>query len=212
MEKEALFITFEGIDGSGKTTQFFKLFNHLWHASKYNRIVPTREPYKDAQIRKILKEDDDPYAQAKKLAYLFVEDRRVHVNELVNPCLGKGITVLSDRYDCSTLAYQQAQGIPLDELIEMHKGLPAPDLTFIVNVPIDVAIKRINSEKNRVYEKKFEANVEFLEKLAKNYLEIPAKLPHRNFLIIDGAPPAEEIFEKQTLAGYNQFLERSQNA
>ena len=207
MEKKGVFITFEGIDGSGKTTQFFMLFNHLWHANKYNRIVPTREPYKDAEIRKILKEDNDPYAQAKKLAYLFVDDRKVHVNELINPCLGNGIAVLSDRYDCSTLAYQQAQGIQLGELIKMHEGLPIPDLTFIVDVPIDVAVRRMAGEKNRAHEKKFEANIEFLENLAKNYLELPCHLPGRNFFIIDGAPAADEIFNEQTLKIYKSLFE-----
>ena len=207
MERSADFITFEGIDGCGKTTQLFKLFKYIWHSNKYNKVVLTREPYGDVKIRQILKEDKDPYSQAKRLVGLFVEDRRSHVKEFIEPCLSKGITVLSDRYDCSTLAYQQAQGIPLDELIRMHEGLPVPDLTFIVDVPIDIAVRRMTGEKNRAHEKKFEANIEFLENLAKNYLELPCHLPGRNFFIIDGAPAADEKINAQTLKIYKFLFE-----
>lgn len=118
---------------------------------------------------------------------------------MVLPHLNSGGIVICDRYMDSTLAYQQAQGITIAELLEMHKGFKVPDLTFIFNVPVEVLILRMKKDKVRTNEQKFEKNVEFIEKLRKNYLNLPLQIPERKFIIIDGTPSPEEIFQKQIL-------------
>jgi len=205
---KGLFVVFEGIDGSGKSTQIWKLAKYIFEISKYNHVVVTREPWKDENIRKILRETDDPYSQAEQLAKMYVEDRKEHVQNLILPAIQKGIHVISDRYSFSTLAYQQTQGIPLTKLLEMHKGLPIPDIIFIIDIPVKVALKRMNKDKKREKEQKFEKNISFLEKLRKKYLEL-ANLPNHNVVIVDGRKKPEEIFEKQIKPNfgkvYNQF-------
>lgn len=188
-----LFITFEGIDGCGKSTQVWKTAKYLADKSKYNHVIITREPYKDVGIRKILQSENDPYSQVEKLTKLFVDDRKAHISEMITPSLKNGYHVISDRYMLSTLAYQQAQGIPLEKLEEMHKGMPVPDLTFLVDVPVEVAVERMKKDTSRKVEQKFEKNIEFIKKLRTNYLGIRS-VP---FYVIDGTKSIEDIFEKQ---------------
>lgn len=203
--KRGLFIAFEGIDGCGKSTQIWKLAKQLFNSNKYNHILLTREPFRDGNIRKILKNDEDPYSQAKKLAELFVNDRREHLNELILPSLSKGYHVLSDRYDCSTLAYQQTQGMSFEELFKMHQTFISPDLTFIVDLPVEIAQARMQNDGNRTEEQKFEKNKPFIEKLRQNYLELPSKIPNRDFVIINGIHPADYIFEKQIKPAFDKL-------
>src|SRR3989344_6900612 len=148
-EKRGLFIVFEGIDASGKTTQLLTLAKHIMDKSKYNHVCMTREPYKLVEIRKILKQDKDPYKEAEKLAQLFVRDREEHVKELILPLLSKGIYVISDRYKISTFVYQSTQGIQMQRLMDMHKRMPIPDITFIIDTPADIARQRGGMDNNR---------------------------------------------------------------
>jgi dTMP kinase len=204
--KRGLFIAFEGIDGCGKSTQAWKLARYVSDLSKYNHIVMTREPFKDANIRKMLRETDDPYSQAKELAKMYTDDRRNHVKELIMPELLKGAHVISDRYAFSTLAYQQAQGIPIKDLLELHKGLPIPDIIFIVDVPSKVAVGRMkkDSKRDKGKEHKFEKNREFMEKLRKNYHGL-ANLSGHKVVVIDGTKKPEQIFEKQIKPAFDKL-------
>jgi len=205
-QKRGLFITFEGIDGCGKSTQVWKFGKYLAELSKYNHIVMTREPWKNENIRKMLRETDNPYSQAKELAKMYVEDRKKHVQELIIPKIENGLHVVSDRYSFSTLAYQQAQGIPLSELLEMHKGLIIPDVIFIIDVPSKVAFKRMHKDSKRGNgkENKFEKDLKFMEKLRANFTEL-AKLPNHNVVVIDGTKSPEEIFEKQIKPAFDKL-------
>ena len=135
--KRGLFIAFEGVDGCGKSTQARLLAKYILELSKYNHVLLTREPFRDKEIRKILRQDEDPYSQALTLAKLFILDRKEHVQEVIWPNLEKEVHVISDRYSLSTLSYQQTQGIPITELLEMHKGLPIPDIIFIIEARKD---------------------------------------------------------------------------
>jgi dTMP kinase len=203
--KRGLFITFEGIDGCGKSAQVKMLNNYVSQLSKYNHVLNTRQPYKNQDIRKILQEDSDPYSQGRKLAEMFVADRKKHVFEMIMPILDVGGHVISDRYDLSTLAYQQTQGVSLQELIEMHSGIIMPDLTFIVDVPAEVAIERMKKDTKRNVEQKFEKQIEFIKKLRQNYLDLQKQLPGRNIVIIDANPSIEEIFEKQIKPAFDNL-------
>jgi dTMP kinase len=204
--KKGLFIAFEGIDGSGKSTQVWKFAKYLAEVSKYNHIIMTREPWKDVNIRKMLRENDDPYSQAIELARMYIEDRKTHVLELIMPNIRKGIHVITDRYAFSTLAYQQAQGISLKELINMHKGLPIPDLIFIVDLDPKIALKRMQKDSKRDKSKahRFEKDIGFMRKLRKNYLEL-AKLESHRVIILDGSKTPEEIFEKQIKPAFDKL-------
>lgn len=202
MSKNAkgMFVTFEGIDGCGKSTQLELLGKHIWRESKYNHVLFTREPYQDVVIRDILTRDDNPYTKGMELAKRFVEDRKRHYRELIehNRNVGGRVFVLGDRYDLSTLAYQQTQGVELDALLRMHKDIPKPDLTFIVDVPVDVAIGRMKKDKKRSVEQKFEKNRKFMEKLRENYKGMFENLSDRNMVIVDNSQGgAEAVFENQ---------------
>lgn len=194
--EKGLFIVFEGIDGSGKSTQIPAIAKYILEKSKYNHVLITREPYKSREIREILRQDSDPYAKARKLAELFVQDRKEHVDEIILPALEKGLYVISDRYKYSTIAYQSAQGIPLEELIEMHKGMPVPDLVLVFDVPVNIAKERMSRDSRN--EHKFESNTEFQEKLRQKYLELPKILPGENIIIINGEK-SKECVEKELI-------------
>lgn len=192
MEK-GLFIVFEGIDGCGKTTQIKKFVDYLFHLSKYNHIILTRNPYKDTNIRAILREDNNPLTQAEKLAELFIEDRKKHIEEVVIPNLEKGHFVVSDRYKISTITYQGAQGIDIKELADKHDGLPIPDMTFVIDVSSQESGKRMKKEAGR-NEHKFEANLDFLEKIRQNHFKAKEILQNEKIFIINGEQPPEKVF------------------
>lgn len=113
---------------------------------------------------------------------------------MILPNLEKGIHVVSDRYKISTLAYQSSQGIDINELIEMHSGLIIPDITFIIDVPVDVAIERMKRDLRE--EHKFEANFDFLEKVRRKHLEIPSLFPNEKIIVIDGNKSIDEVFKE----------------
>ncbi len=198
-----MLIVFEGIDGCGKTTQLWKLAKYLFYLNKHNHLLITREPYKNLKIRQILKQDINPKTQKEKLTKLFIKDREDHIKEIIKPLLQKGITLISDRYKYSTIAYQSAQGQDMNKLIEMQKEFPTPDLIFLIDLPVNEAIKRIRKDK-RKEEQKFEKNKDFLEKTRQNYLKLKQLLPNENIIIINGSKTIEEIFEniKKHLKNY----------
>lgn len=190
------FIVLDGIDGSGKGTQAKLLASHLFDLNKRNHIFLTREPYNSefhAEIRKLLKEGASPKDNAELLTELFVKDRVVHT-KLIGELLDKGIHIVCDRYKYSTFAYQQAQGISLDKLIQMHQGVLIPDLAIIVDMPVVVALERISQDANRSHLEVFEQK-NFQEKLRQNFLALPAILPDENIIIINGNKPIVEVFE-----------------
>jgi len=200
MEKTARgkFIVLDGVDGCGKGTQAKLLECYLFDQSKDKHPWLTREPYRSKfyeEIRRILKQGGDPKKNARRLARLFVSDRRVHAR-IIRRQLLWGHDVVSDRYKYSTLAYQQTQGIPLQELIAMHKGILVPDLVIIVDVPIEAALQRIKKDikGGKRYKEIFEQK-DFQEQLRKNMLALKRQLPGERIIIINGNQPVEKVFE-----------------
>lgn len=127
------------------------------------RAVLTHEPTEEIGSllsRKYLKEVDLPIVGA----FLFCADREEHLKTVVIPALKEGKVVISDRYYHSTLAYQQAQGLDLNWLLELNKFFVKPDLTIIIYVEPEMAVERIEKDKKRKIEdrKKFE-QIEFLK-------------------------------------------------
>jgi dTMP kinase len=136
------FIVFEGIDGAGKTTQAKKL------AEKLIRLgiptVLTAEP-SESPAGKIIRSftaRPDPTEEMK----LFTDDRRHHVLQVIQPALDAGQTVICDRYVYSSVAYQGARGIHPEEIISENRAFAIPpDVIFLLEVPVEVALSRIGS-------------------------------------------------------------------
>ena len=191
-----MFIVFEGIDGCGKSTQVWELSRYLSSLNKYTHCLVTREPYKEREIRKILRQEENPESQKEQLTELFVKDRQEHIDELILPFLNKGITIISDRYKYATIAYQGAQGQDIQGLINLHESMPIPDFIFIIDTPTETAVERMKKDSIRETEHKFEKDKSFLEKVRNNYHKLKELLPKENIIMIDGTKSIEEISEK----------------
>ena len=168
------FIVIEGIDGSGKTTQINYLSKWLKENNlipKNNKLVVTREPggtKLGQSIRSLLLDtsrEKSPDSITELL--LYAADRAQHVNEIIRPSLNKGDWVISDRFCGSTLAYQ-GYGRKLD--IKLIKDLEtiatqgiSPDITFLLDIPVDESIKRRISRKEDRIEKE---GIEFLSNVS----------------------------------------------
>lgn len=190
------FIVLDGIDGCGKGTIMKKIAAFLFDRVKTAHILLTREPYISKyhdEIRRMMKENVNPYENAEIFADLFIKDRKVHA-KWIEKELAAGHHVISDRYKYSTLAYQQTQGILLEKLIKMHEGILVPDLVIIPDVPVEEAIKRATADKNRNFKEVFEKNKNFQEVLRVNYLELVKALPEENIIVLKGES-SDIIFE-----------------
>lgn len=170
MKGSPLFIVFEGIDGSGKTSQIARLANYIRAKDKYQDVLLTREPtWRATELKEKLQGDGDAFSDGEHMAYLFVQDRKAHSDEQIVPALRQNTFVLCDRYAMSTCAYQGAQGVALDTLVRYHEaaGTLTPHLTLYFNVSREVAEKRMT--KRGETRERFEKNQVFTEKLIEQY-------------------------------------------
>lgn len=203
MTKEGLFISFEGLDGSGKTTQIKLLQKKL--KKEGHEIIVTREPggtYLGEKIRKILKYY---FMGNKKMFYetellLFSASRAQLVNEIINPELNNGKIVLCDRFIDSTLVYQGiGRNLSKCFINTINKFVThnlTPTLTFLLDIPINTVLQRIKSRKFTKYDDRMELeNINFYEKIRKGYLTLAKNDPHR-FLIIDGTKNKDKLSQK----------------
>ena len=166
-------ITFEGIDGSGKSTQI-KLISDILHKNNINNIV-IREPGGtkiSEKIRDILLDNDNTISKYTE-ALLFLSSRSQLVNEVIKPALNRGCYILCDRYIDSTIAYQgYGRGIDLSQ-IKVLNDLAIesiyPDITFILDINVNTSLsRRLTKSKDRMEQ----VNENFLIKVRKAYLEI----------------------------------------
>ena len=166
-------ITFEGIDGSGKSTQI-KLISDILHKNNINNIV-IREPGGtkiSEKIRDILLDNDNTISKYTE-ALLFLSSRSQLVNEVIKPALDRGCYILCDRYIDSTIAYQgYGRGIDLSQ-IKVLNDLAIesiyPDITFILDININTSLsRRLTKSKDRMEQ----VNKNFLIKVRKAYLKI----------------------------------------
>ena len=193
--KKGLFITFEGADGSGKTTQVNKIKTFL-EAKGYD-VVVTREPGAlelGQKIRNILLHSTEVVADRCEI-FLFVADRAQHIETFIKPAINQGTIVLCDRHTDSTIAYQgygRGQDIEmLKQLNEIAVNGLKPDLTLLFDVSTEVAQERVGSEKDRMES----AGIEFHKKVRNGYLELAKQDPER-IKIIDANLTIEEVFEQ----------------
>lgn len=141
--KKGLLIAFEGIDGTGKSTQIQLLAEKL--TARGLRVEVTREPTDGPYGRKIRELYTDRTGTAlEDELQLFIADRREHVREVIIPSLRDGRIVLTDRYYFSTAAYQGAAGLDPERIIrENEKFAPRPDLVLLIDLPVAESIHRI---------------------------------------------------------------------
>ncbi len=194
-----MFISFEGIDFCGKSTQIELLKEYLIKQQKKVKLI--REPGGtkiSEKIRDILLDKKNSSMVMETEIFLFSASRAQLVREVIRPALEEKYYVLSDRFHDSSTAYQgYGRGLPLDAILKIHNlaiGNTIPDLTFIIDIPTSVALERkrqkIQADLDRI---ELSENA-FFEKVRGGYLELALK--ENRFRVIDGTDSIENIHKK----------------
>ena len=197
-----MFLTFEGIEGSGKTTQLRRL------AERIPGSIATKEPGGTPtadRIRAILLDPESHLDRVAEL-FLFAASRRQHVVELIRPALQRGQVVLCDRFTDSTLAYQGfGRVIDLDQLRTLNAWATdslVPDLTLLFDLPEEVGLSRARSRNAAAtpHEGRFEAeDLRFHRRVREGYLALAVAEPER-WVKIAADAAADEVFERMIAA------------
>jgi dTMP kinase len=191
------FIVFEGLDGSGQSTQAELLKDYLEKSDK--QVLLTKEPTLDSDAGREIAEvlSHKKTLSSDKLQELFVEDRRDHLNKLILPVLKDGVFVISDRYFLSTLAFGSID-CNLELLIKLNNDFMEPDITFILEVRPEISIGRIEKRGKEIqlFEK-----LDKLTKVAENYRILSQRF--ENIFVVDG--------EKLILEVHGAILEKLNN-
>ncbi len=187
-----LFISFEGGDGAGKTTQLSLLAD--WLRSSHGReVITTREPGGTdlgRTLRHALLHGDD--VDPRTEALLFAADRAHHVATLIRPALERGAVVLTDRYLDSSVAYQAAGrelgGQEVEQLSLWGTGGLLPARTVLLDLPVDALAARLGQETDRMER----AGADFHKRTRQAFLERAAADPHR-FVVLDASGSREDL-------------------
>lgn len=190
--KKGLFITFEGMDGCGKSTQIDMLKNNL--EEKGFEVILTREPGcvgLGTKIREILLNYDGDVSNVCE-SFLFLADRAQNVDCIIKPTIEAGKIVLCDRHTDSSLAYQ-GYGRQLDiERINMLNNIATsglkPHLTIVFDIDVETSMKRVGKNKDRMES----AGLDFHSRVRNGYLEIAKNEPQR-VKVLDGTKSKEDI-------------------
>lgn len=191
-----MFITFEGIDGSGKSTHVALLAE--WLRSQQQAVHVLREPGAtplSEAIRSVLLDvgqQIDPIAEL----FLFCAARRQLVEEVIRPALRRGEIVLSDRFADSTVAYQgYGRGLDLSmvqQVIAYAIGDIVPNVTFILDVDVPTALARRGERFSTVTDRMEGASIAFFERVRRGYHAIAEQEPER-IILLDGTAPIEQL-------------------
>ncbi|MCK9322996.1 MAG: dTMP kinase [Candidatus Methanomethylophilaceae archaeon] len=182
-----LFIVFEGIDGSGKTTLCEKIHEAL--VSEGKKVVITQEPTHD-EIGTFIRDGIVKDISQKAEALLFVADRAVHTDR-ISAWVDANLIVLCDRYFASTIAYQSVplndSALDWDWLLALNKPVTRkPDITFLLDIDVDKSMKRVHA---RGEKGKFE-NIEYQRNVRLNYLKLAKQF---DFTIVNADRDLDEI-------------------
>ncbi len=198
-----MFISCEGMEGSGKSTAMRSL--GVWLEERGREVLYTREPGGSrlgGELRSILLDARNSDICPRAELFLYLADRAQHVEQVIKPALARGAAVLSDRFADSTVVYQgYGRGIPLDILQEMNSAAVNglwPDLTLLFDIDPAVGLSRANArnraEGKAVSEGRFEAeNMAFHQRIRNGFLDWAARHPER-FRVIDGSAAPEAVF------------------
>lgn len=191
-----MFITFEGIEGSGKTTQVQELKSFL--TNRGHRCILTREPGGTAigeKIRAILLNSANKTIRPQTELLLYIADRAQHVAEVIRPALSAGRVVLCDRFADASVVYQGiARGLDIGLITQLHgltlDGL-TPEVTFLLDLPVEAGLarawRRIDAGQEGAGESRFEEEtLAFHHRVRQGYLTLAHREPHR-FVIIDAS-------------------------
>jgi dTMP kinase len=194
-------ISFEGSEGSGKTTQIARLAAAFQRAKR--EVLTTREPGGTEigeQIRNIIVHNsrgDEMCAETELL--LFAAARAQVVREVIAPALMRGAIVISDRFLDSSTVYQ---GIgrnlgagPVDQINRFAVGNVMPDLTVVIDVPLEVSLARLKQRASDLPDRMERENLDFYRKVREGYLVLAQSMPER-FIVVDGTK-SEDAIEKR---------------
>ena len=189
---KGLFITFEGTDGCGKTTQIELLKTYL--ENKGHTVLLTREPGAKGlgtKLREILLNYEGEVSPNCE-SFLFLADRAQHIDTIIKPAIERGEIVLCDRHTDSTVAYQgYGRGLDLNQINMLNTIATSgfkPDITFVFDIDIETAQKRVGKTKDRMES----AGVEFFKKVRQGYLDIAKSEPER-VKVLDATQTIEDI-------------------
>jgi len=195
LKQKGYFISFEGIDGSGKSTQIELLAKFLKNLSF--EVVITREPGGSVggeQIRNLLLQGETDRWSAETEILLFTAARRDHLERIILPALGDGKIVICDRFTDSTRMYQGMRGSNLRDLVELlnEKVVKCdPDLTIIIDINPETALKRAKSRKT--VEERFEDfGVELQIKMRQGFIKLSKEFNNR-IEVVDGQQSVDEL-------------------
>lgn len=199
-----MFITFEGIEGSGKSTQIARLVPAL-HEKGFDCVI-TREPGATEigkKIRHILLDSNHDAIVATAELLLYQADRAQHIHEVIEPALKANRIVISDRFSDATTVYQgYARGLDLKWIARLHDmviGCLKPDLTLVLDLPVELGLKRawqrIENQTASLREDRFEKEtLAFHEKVRQGYLTL-ARVEPKRFRIIDASGDPDRIHQ-----------------
>jgi dTMP kinase len=187
--RRPLFIVFEGIDGSGKSTQCDLLYDHVRSAGMpAARLAEPTGGEWGRKVREMLAKKE--MAPAEEQMHLFLMDRKDDAEKNIAPALDSGRTIIMDRYYFSNAAYQGAAGIDPGRIIAENRAMrfPEPDRVYFIDIPSDVAIHRVSGrsgKREEVFEK---------EAFLKRVRDIFLSIADDRFLVIDGTKSIGDIF------------------
>ena len=194
-------ISFEGAEGSGKSTQIARLAAHF--QKTHREVVSTREPGGTEigeQIRSIIvhnSKGDEMCAETELL--LFTAARAQLVREVIAPALLRGAVVLSDRFLDSSTVYQGiARNLAADPVAQINRfavGQVMPDLTIVIDVPEEVSLARLKQRASDLPDRMERENIDFYKKVRDGYLVLAKGMPER-FIVVDGTK-VEDAIEKK---------------
>ncbi|MEQ9260553.1 MAG: dTMP kinase [Roseovarius sp.] len=202
MSAQGAFITFEGIDGSGKSTQARSLAAHL--EGQGREVVLTREPGGSPgaeEIRKLLLEGEADRWSADTEILLFTAARRDHLERVIEPALAEGRVVICDRFADSTRLYQGLRGAGLRRKVdELHRLMIGrePDLTLLIDMDPTEGLSRALGRKG--HEERFESfGLDLQMRMRAGFLALAEEFASR-FAVVDGAGAPETVAERVALA------------
>ncbi|MGE0644734.1 MAG: dTMP kinase [Nitrospira sp.] len=195
-QSPGLFITLEGGEGTGKTTQARRLCS--WLAAQGFTVLRTREPggtLLAEQVRTLLLNHSKETIAPETEALLILAARRQHVDHVIKPALAQGKTVVCDRFSDSTMAYQgHARGLDLRILRTMNDwatGKLIPDLTLLFDVPVSVGLRRRRGQGSR--QNRLDREAERFHKSVRAGFQALAKKEPRRFMMIDASASIESV-------------------